>query len=466
MDYRSPSPCEAWENVTSTVHNWLYRTSTVRCGCGTWDNDPRTYFSRAFLPLLFASAGVTLLAAPKDFEDNGESSDDESEVDEEGDLLEPPKDTPVRERLWHLDYARIICVACTVTEHSGGRHYSDRNLVWVQQWVLPYLYTISGTAFMLSRSRLCLYEFRLLLVFLAGTMANLVADIVSGRDWHNNVGNTVFQMAYILVLMVLSFLLAPLKKALQWRAEYPTAPATRQIRLLTALWAVLAAAPFVYFVGGWSLIDPYHVQGMLKNAKHSGLESIFYQAPLFFARSFGFIFLAWLAAFSGKTAWAGWILMVVSYAAHIFVPFSKGGHPLNLDLFVLGMLTYQWPVKFKTELAWLMRQYWPLIFGVLLILSTPEVTGRCDLHPLNTCWERFRFRAIEFVLISALITDALNTSDTFGLTRWLNVWALYAYCFHVAWARMLPLPYGAVVTYASIPFFYLLNRYAKHRKKT
>ena len=58
---------------------------------------------------------------------------------------------------------------------------------------------------------------------------------------------------------------------------------------------------------------------------------------------------------------------------------------------MLGMLTYQWPVKFKTELegpsifcasfelpvltmqgtlgglggvqAWLMRQYWPLIFG-------------------------------------------------------------------------------------------------------
>ena len=28
------------------------------------------------------------------------------------------------------------------------------------------------------------------------------------------------------------------------------------------------------------------------------------------------------------------------------------------------------------------------------------------------------------MLISALITDALNTSDTFGLTRWLNVWAL------------------------------------------
>ena len=87
----------------------------------------------------------------------------------------------------------------------------------------------SGTAFMLSRSSLWIYEFRfvaatgrgaenrdqvsfcpynisipttpaglpeprgLLMVFLAGTMANLIADIVSGRDWRNNVGNTVFQ---------------------------------------------------------------------------------------------------------------------------------------------------------------------------------------------------------------------------------------------------------------------------------
>ena len=30
----------------------------------------------------------------------------------------------------------------------------------------------------------------------------------------------------------------------------------------------------------------------------------------------------------------------------------------------------------------------------------------------------------------------------------------YAYCFHVAWARMLPKPYGALLTYGSIPLFY------------
>ena len=34
----------------------------------------------------------------------------------------------------------------------------------------------------------------------------------------------------------------------------------------------------------------------------------------------------------------------------------------------------------------------------------------------------------------------------------------YAYCFHVAWARMLPKPYGAVVTYGSIPLFYVCHK--------
>ena len=34
---------------------------------------------------------------------------------------------------------------------------------------------------------------------------------------------------------------------------------------------------------------------------------------------------------------------------------------------------------------------------VLLLSSMPFVSGRCDLHPLNTTWERFRFRFVESV---------------------------------------------------------------------
>ena len=137
-------------------------------------------------------------------------------------------------------------------------------------------------------------------------MANLVADIVSGRDWRNNVGNTVFQPCPHFLALAEGRLPVcftskdgihpgahgaelPARTTEKGRANtidqcftkmamrgsamacgipdgacnpsysrhgctvdfhrarqsYP-----RDRGLLTALWAVLAAAPFVYFVGG------------------------------------------------------------------------------------------------------------------------------------------------------------------------------------------------------------------------
>ena len=37
----------------------------------------------------------------------------------------------------------------------------------------------------------------------------------------------------------------------------------------------------------------------------------------------------------------------------------------------------------------------------VLLCSMPSVSGRCDLHPLNTVWERCRFRLVEAVTLAA-----------------------------------------------------------------
>merc|ERR1719361_2139135 len=93
-----------------------------------------------------------------------------------------------------------------------------------------------------------------------------------------------------------------------------------------------------------------------------------------------------------------------------------------------------------------------------MALGNPDVLGRCDLYPMLTWWERFRFYAIEFIFLAVLASGALNTSDSKKVSGWLNTWALFAYCFHVAFARVLPVPYGAVVTVAFIPIFFLMLR--------
>eukprot|EP00438_Fugacium_kawagutii_P016137 Skav207693 [mRNA] locus=scaffold3057:107117:112773:+ [translate_table: standard] len=94
---------------------------------------------------------------------------------------------------------------------------------------------------------------------------------------------------------------------------------------------------------------------------------------------------------------AGWILMLVSYLNHIMIPYDTHGHPLSPDVFLLGM-----------------------------------------------------------VLVTALVSGALRADDPNGILPWLNLW--YAFCFHVAWARLLPHPYGALLTYGTIPLFYACHR--------
>eukprot|EP00913_Durusdinium_trenchii_P009554 g8977.t1 len=128
------------------------------------------------------------------------------------------------------------------------------------------------------------------------------------------------------------------------------------------------------------------------------------------------------------------------------------------------MVSHQWPLKHKAQVGRWLRCYWPPLVPAFLLNSMAYVSGRCDLHPLNTTWERFRFRFNESVLLTALLCGAFAADDPYKATPWLNLWALYAYCFHVCWARMLPTPYGAVLTYFSLPLFYLLHKLRRRRR--
>merc|ERR1719272_1783896 len=94
----------------------------------------------------------------------------------------------------------------------------------------------------------------------------------------------------------------------------------------------------------------------------------------------------------------------------------------------------------------------------------PEVTGRCDLYPPNTMWERFRFYAIECFLVVALLSGAFNTSDSCKCTGWLTKWALFAYCTHVLFARVMPVPFGAITSYSSALVFFGLDVHARRQK--
>ena len=78
--------------------------------------------------------------------------------------------------------------------------------------------------------------------------------------------------------------------------------------------------------------------------------------------------------------------------------------------------------------------------------------------------ERFRMFLGEFTLVVCFIAGAFSPSDPNRVTAWLNLWSLYAYCFHVMWYRLFGSPYGAIITFAGIPIFYFMTAASKPKE--
>merc|ERR1711972_1308841 len=94
----------------------------------------------------------------------------------------------------------------------------------------------------------------------------------------------------------------------------------------------------------------------------------------------------------------------------------------------------------------------------LLTIVIPGSQGRCDLHPAEMWWWRLRHYAVEVLLVVLFCSEALNTSDSWKVAQWMNVWSLLAYCIHAALAWNVPSPYGAVITYLlGVPIWRLVR---------
>jgi hypothetical protein len=371
------------------------------------------------------------------------------ECDTPLDQLPPPK----RQRLWHLDFARIVCVACVVCEHSGGsKNYTEKNVVFVLQWVLPYLYLTSGMCFMLSSAPLSGYLARLTLVFVVGCGANLASYVILGLEWQNDIGNVIFQMFYVLMLIVMAFVTSPLRLALRQRFKAPADEAGKLEYVQVAAWALLFIVGLIFFCSAVPLFDITDSKDTWVGYNASLLNS----APIIMVEVATVVLVILLGCVFGIDGMIGWLLLVVIYLPRVIVPWRFVGYMHNVQLYIFAMVVQTWSLKGSDAIARCCKSYWPLFLACLMITSTPGLSGRCDLWIPNTYWLRLRFYSIECALTIAFVTGAFNTSDPLKVTRWLNWWALYAYCFHVAWYRLLPGAYGPFFTYACmIPFFAL-----------
>jgi len=453
------------------------------CGCGEWDNNSLTVFSRVFLFLLYTIAGavgvalchprfgggdVGVGAVRPSWRTSNDSSDSDEDVtssdsdNESGAANSRSLHSKPATRLWYVDFARIACVACVVAEHSGGENYTANNVLLVQQWVLPYLYAASGISYMLSSVGLMGYLLRLAAVFCIGVMFNWAADHIKGAGF--NAGMSIFQMAYVVVLMCLAIGWEPIRKALRWRQRH-SLKAKIPPCLKWSFWFLylpLCLGGFFVFLSGETMC----LRGLqwIQALRGTGMGAVA-ELPLLTAQVGGLGVICCLSIAVGTSGWLFWILLFVIMVQQMAIPYKRGFHPFDGDLYLLAMINYAWPMKGKNLIVHLIQNYWPVWMVTLMIWTMPHVHGRCDLDPLNTWWERMRFRGLTAALLVLFFSGAMSTGDPYGVIKWMNMWALYAYCTHVAWARLLPVPWGAAFTYGCLVPFLMFAYRDWHRKK-
>mmetsp|Transcript_66110 Transcript_66110/g.182565 ORF Transcript_66110/g.182565 Transcript_66110/m.182565 type:complete len:190 (-) Transcript_66110:46-615(-) len=171
-------------------------------------------------------------------------------------------------------------------------------------------------------------------------------------------------------------------------------------------------------------------------------------------------FLASLGCAVGVGGDTGWIVLAFVYGMRVCFPYPYVGYAHNAQLYVWAMLVEAFPLTGARRVAVVVRSYWPLLLCVLF-LGIIRDTGRCDLFPAASLVSRLRFYGVGAALAVAFVVGGVHVSDPYGEMAWLNLWALYAYLFHVFWARVLPLPYGAIVTCSSAIIFKAAHVYRR-----
>lgn len=407
---------------------------------------------------------------------------EEADADDENDEA-VPEEAP---RLLYFDFARFLCVACIVAEHSGGSGLSANIIFFVEQWAMPLLYFISGACFALSKKPLSDYLFRCLVIFVLGVGANSVADARTARDWRTDFGNTISQMGYVALLAALAILLAPLRHAFQqcnnsgcncltgrkpglihrgkfdWVSDRrdSLADGDRSAQICTCRllhpcslpaflvlsWGLAMFAGLRYEAAGKPLIElqdsnllnGWQVQGVLGNS------------PLIVASVAGQVFLCSLSCLVGTSGWLGWILVATIFLPRVLVPWPDFGKSHNVELYILGFAVHMQPLRGRRVVARLVQAYWPIFLCLVMLLGMPSLRGQCDLNLLVTYAERFRSYFLEAMILASFACGGFCVSDPCRVAGLLNWWALFAYCSHVALYRLFGSPHGAVITYGCL----------------
>lgn len=406
------------------------------------------------------------------------------------------KSTEERDKLLHaaadgrypyLDIVRILCVCLVCVDH-GGTAFGQWNTMYVQAWVLQYLFLISGICFGMSSKRLPGFVARLALYFCVGVSCNFTAWIILGLDWRHDAWNVVFQFWFVVALVLFTLLLAPLKAHLSSTKAHLQAEADADI-VRSPLFGMGRAAALVALAGGYFVLSAIFngvlvplLQHFFADSLSSAVNGSLGPAALFWglpatpeaARGFlsdicGYFQLSLSNMYivlaspvlTTEVSSIGWLAIMNTYAHKmVFYRAQEARLITGFDCMMLGLVCYYYGLKHRRVVGEYLVRYWFVLLFVCALLWPPGSVGRFDENPPTDLPSRARDNLLEGVFVVLFLTAAERMIDPGIFLRdrmeFLNDWALVLFMVHKAVHLMFPEPFNwAVLLLLAIPSYFI-----------
>lgn len=464
-------------NHTYDAHNdWMFESFTnIHHGkCDYTINrdspttDPSGTLAQYTTTVLYTAAFVAVLLMPRRREEQLEPGVAAPRLRAWDEALAPAAENPSkpRERWTELDLIRIVAVMCVVVEHSGGSDYSEHNFLFTAEWVLQYLFLVSGIAFQLSQASFAAYVKRYSVVFLFGATLNIIGDAAARPDvWYTDLGTTIYQMWYVVFILATAVLIWPLRFVMHGEDD-PFGGAESvcgmPVRTFVAvLYNGLFLVAHVLYLCGVDLAGllPQELRDESNESETwaSYLVNVFEEGFYLCSKTLVVPALISLHIYLRRTPESAevlaWVLFALVYVTIVVFPMQLAYAPQSIMLYMLGFYAAKHRHAGHARFKQAVHAYNMIVFITVVFVSMPELLGRCDRYPPYTVGERFRWYAVEGFLTLLLLTRSIQARDPCNIFTSLGWWALWAYCSHVMFARMLPTPWGAPTTYLTvIPF--------------
>lgn len=223
-------------------------------------------------------------------------------------------------------------------------------------------------------------------------------------------------------------LLAPMRRQLRWKDVLPAEEAPRQaVVFYTVLFLLSAAAAYEF-------PDEEILRALFKCSIPLQIAS----CMCYFGRASGD---AWFLPY------VGWCMLIVIQGVRILYAEPRPGAEAHLlDLFIWAFVVEHLPLRGQAWLGTWFASWWCLWAPACILLIHPGA-GNEHQHPSESLLYRLRFYSLEAILALAFtVIPAREGTSTVCFVpeavrkhlAWLNRWAIFAYCSHVAVERAFP----------------------------